>query len=308
VRAGGAAMKWCVASVVAGALAGCNAVYNLEATKGPADAPPLADEDSDGIADVTDNCPQDANDQADADEDGRGDVCDNCPLVANPQQERTGDADGVGDVCDAHPDVNGDCLVLLDSFDRSDQLMAGWSLTSASGSAPALTFDAGSVTIAPVDAAAVSVLALDAQGAALQGSYDTQLLGRAMPTTGTVYVVSNMTTVDGDVYACSVTTTGGVARASASNALSVTMRTSSLPLSADPVDSSVLLRLTSKTTDGSIGCRADHGLAIGAAQYPPSARLTAGAPGVVLVNVPATLDAIALYREQPDPCPPPIYR
>ena len=80
---------------------------------------PDVDQDSDGIPDVHDNCPNVANaNQADADQDGLGDACenatgtsdydgdgvadhsDNCPLVANADQ-RDSDGDHVGDACDA---------------------------------------------------------------------------------------------------------------------------------------------------------------------------------------------------------------
>ncbi|MFC1476226.1 SBBP repeat-containing protein [Candidatus Zixiibacteriota bacterium] len=77
------------------------------------------DNDSDWIADLSDNCPTVYNtDQEDTDEDGQGDVCDddddddgepditdNCPLIANPDQEDT-DNDELGDVCDS--DAEGD--------------------------------------------------------------------------------------------------------------------------------------------------------------------------------------------------------
>ncbi len=79
-----------------------------------------ADDDNDGIPDVSDNCPLVANpDQADTDGDGLGDVCDpdddndgiadfedNCPKVANPGQEDA-DGDGVGDACDDDEDNDG---------------------------------------------------------------------------------------------------------------------------------------------------------------------------------------------------------
>ena len=77
------------------------------------------DDDGDGVANVSDNCPDDANaDQADGDGDAIGDVCDpdrdndgvangtdNCPDASNAGQE---DADGdlIGDACD--PDRDGD--------------------------------------------------------------------------------------------------------------------------------------------------------------------------------------------------------
>ncbi|MBI5189281.1 MAG: SBBP repeat-containing protein [Nitrospirae bacterium] len=66
------------------------------------------DNDNDGVAYASDNCPDDANfNQADTDGDGVGDVCDNCPDDANAGQEDS-DGNGVGDACspqDAIPPV-----------------------------------------------------------------------------------------------------------------------------------------------------------------------------------------------------------
>ena len=62
------------------------------------------DDDSDGVPNVLDNCPDDPNPgQEDTDADGVGDACDNCPDDPNPGQEDT-DADGVADACDNCPD------------------------------------------------------------------------------------------------------------------------------------------------------------------------------------------------------------
>ena len=61
---------------------------------------PNGDDDGDGTANGTDNCPAIANDQADSDGDGRGDACDNCKDVANYGQADA-DMDGVGDACEA---------------------------------------------------------------------------------------------------------------------------------------------------------------------------------------------------------------
>lgn len=67
----------------------------------------IADADSDGIADASDNCPAHANaTQADVDLDGVGDACDNCIEIANASQ-RDGDADGYGNACDADLDQSG---------------------------------------------------------------------------------------------------------------------------------------------------------------------------------------------------------
>ena len=80
-----------------------------------------SDDDTDGVADLADNCPRIANaDQANPDADARGSACDsdddddgrtdgddNCPSVANPLQEDF-DQDGVGDACNDADDPDGD--------------------------------------------------------------------------------------------------------------------------------------------------------------------------------------------------------
>ncbi|NER13090.1 T9SS type A sorting domain-containing protein [Leptobacterium flavescens] len=87
---------------------------------------PNGDNDSDGVLNGVDNCPNTPNaDQADADNNGIGDACqdtdndgvldidDNCPMNFNPDQADA-DNDGVGDACqdgdgDGVPDVDDNC-------------------------------------------------------------------------------------------------------------------------------------------------------------------------------------------------------
>lgn len=87
----------------------------------------IKDNDSDGILNDADNCPDIFNpDQEDNDSDSIGDVCDpdndndgvldtsdNCQLAPNPDQDDY-DLDNIGDVCDT--DVDGDGVI-----DNSDQ-------------------------------------------------------------------------------------------------------------------------------------------------------------------------------------------
>ena len=64
------------------------------------------DSDGDGFGDVCDNCVGDGGAQVDSDNDGIGDACDNCPMVANTNQLDS-DKDGIGDACDAPVCGNG---------------------------------------------------------------------------------------------------------------------------------------------------------------------------------------------------------
>ena len=65
-----------------------------------------ADDDGDGVQNLTDNCPSVPNaNQSDVDSDGVGDACDNCIFVSNFTQDDT-DGDTIGDACD--PDIDGD--------------------------------------------------------------------------------------------------------------------------------------------------------------------------------------------------------
>ena len=82
-----------------------NFVINTGTLVDPILVCPDQDTDSDGVPDVSDNCPTVPNaSQADSDDDGIGDACDDCPSIANPTQA-DGDADGVGDACDNCPSV-----------------------------------------------------------------------------------------------------------------------------------------------------------------------------------------------------------
>ena len=65
-----------------------------------------ADDDNDGVPDVSDAFPVDANETTDTDDDGTGDNADNCVVVANGDQADT-DSDGAGNACDTDDDNDG---------------------------------------------------------------------------------------------------------------------------------------------------------------------------------------------------------
>ena len=87
---------------------------------------PDADDDGDGVPNISDNCVNTPNpDQADSDGNGIGDACqdtdddgildinDNCPEIANSDQADS-DGNGIGDSCedtdgDSIPDINDNC-------------------------------------------------------------------------------------------------------------------------------------------------------------------------------------------------------
>jgi hypothetical protein len=94
--------------------------FNIQITDICSTAPPSTpDFDSDGIADLCDNCPVDSNPgQTDADGDNVGDLCDNCGVANTCQRE--GDGDGYADACDNCPLVFNDPQDDLDGDNAGD--------------------------------------------------------------------------------------------------------------------------------------------------------------------------------------------
>lgn len=117
--------------------ASADASADAAGDSGP-DAPPLPDQDGDGVPDMFDNCPTIANPkQYDEDGDGLGNECDNCPPFANPDQADA-DGDGVGDPCDPRPG-SPDSIAFFDGFDEPSAtwvLPAGWAVSQGKLVAP----------------------------------------------------------------------------------------------------------------------------------------------------------------------------
>jgi predicted CXXCH cytochrome family protein len=96
-------------------------------------APPLGDDDGDGIADGIDVCPHRADPlQLDGDEDGVGDACDVCPATPDPLQLDE-DEDGRGDACDPCPVLHHDDHTDSDGDGLGDPCDACPTTTSPAG-------------------------------------------------------------------------------------------------------------------------------------------------------------------------------
>lgn len=267
------------------ALAACNQVYGLEETQ-PLDAFVPPDQDSDGTPDSIDNCIDLANDQSDIDEDRLGDHCDNCPLVANRFQENVGDTDAVGDACDPHARIDGDCLVLVDTFTTFGDPWQG-NASIAQGD--------GVITVTPASPDSVVTLRL-----AQNGTFDVQLLAAAQLASGAVFAMSNLSTGTAG-YGCGMQFDANLKLFRPMAQAGSTTATYAFPgfLSTAPVNTRLLLQLISPhAADGRVLCLATYGLAPGASSWLPASGYNPGpgAPGIVVRGEPVTLDAFALYQ------------
>jgi hypothetical protein len=91
------------------------------------DAVTATDRDGDGVADLTDNCPDVANATQDNEDGDRfGDVCDPCPPVADDAPSDA-DGDGVADACDPNPHTPGDRIELFEGFHHG---LPAWTRTA----------------------------------------------------------------------------------------------------------------------------------------------------------------------------------
>ena len=282
----------------------CNRAFDIVPTEPQPDAPPPLDSDADGTIDLNDNCPLLANDQSDEDHDLVGDRCDNCPLVSNPSQDLEGDADAVGTACDPHPETDGDCLVLFDSFTDPDRFAATWS--SYGTTPPAFETRPGSVTVTPTDTNLVALVARDDLGVLLSGMFDTQLAATLPLSEGSaLYASSNIPAGTTYGYGCGLYWPTGARRSVASRDSSLQDGTTIVTpaLFGEAVTTAAVMRLTvASPAVPAIGCRTEYGTAVGSSRFDPVKIRTDGAPGVVVSREAATLDAIAFYRVQSAPC------
>ncbi len=292
------------------ALAACNQAYDLVPTA-------LSDLDGDEVLDPDDNCPTIANaDQRDLDGDTVGDACDNCMIVENADQTSLGDVDALGDACDPHPEDDGDCLLVLDTFADPAAVAMHWR-TLSDEPAPDVRVEPGSVILTPaaVPPATGDGIAFLATDAILQGVIvDVTARGR-LPVLSVdasqraqVSAVTNMSTLF-DGSKCMLRSPS---RPIAQPEINGNLTGASLPLIPAPVRDSLLLRLTISDMPPNIlvRCRVDYGVAAGGRELIAQARPDpTGAPGVFTTRDALELNAIAFSRFMPgEACPAPAIR
>jgi Thrombospondin type 3 repeat len=277
----------------------CNQVYDLQPTRAR-DAGALVDpddEDADGVADALDNCPKLGNvDQADVDGDSTGDVCDDCALVPN-EQAADADGDGLGDLCDPHPSLEGDCVLLVDTFADATKFDDGWKHAGAG----TITPRPGNLYLEPIQDQPPIVL----RPAVGSGATDMFVRGTTdAKTAGVAAIVSaNQAT---EPYSCLLSDLG----VSVDGPLTSVATTGKLVPEATVTLAFVSRVLTNLRTDGEVDvfCRADYGVSVATA-VSRGEPLVIGEPEIVVSARPVTLDAVVLLRFQPGKtCPVTIYR
>ena len=289
------------------ALVGCNQAFGLtEPTELDSGLP---DTDGDGFDDFHDNCPGIANpSQSDLDGDLIGDACDNCPLVANANQKTSGDPDKAGDACDPHPDVDGECLVLLDTFADPTAFATNWTVLQDPSDPPGVANAVGQVRFEPpIHDKPVAIVARD-----LTGLFDVEVMGTIdHPADGSLGAAALSSADATNSYACiSLGVLAGATVPMAPNPIY-------FGLSSQPIDNHLLLRLAIDEVDPTnltIRCRVDYGVAVGSSAMLSAMEKLDGGPGVSAYwegTSPSTLTvtAVAVYRAQPGTeCPAAILR
>jgi hypothetical protein len=276
------------------ALAACNQVFGLEPTQvvdAAPDAPHLADEDSDSVPDVTDNC----------------------PLTANPEQDDIGDGDGIGDICDPQPRLAMDCLIVFDSFNDVDGFTQHWDVLTDPARDSTVDVTPGTVVLRPNGLTHLTLVVRDDAGTRPRGTFDVHMIGRADFTTGTTAVGSRIHArdeglwggirgeqpVDG-VEINVFPPTGGYVFINEMATARIGSRFAIRLLADSPAD---ILRPRMRL-------RVEYGLALGTLDHVLTQDMpTQGSPGVVGWGAdPIEVFAFAAYRRQPPPCPVPSRR
>ena len=290
------------------ALCACNQVFGIEqGVPNPEADAMLADEDGDGVSDVTDNCPKVSNDQADEDEDRVGDACDNCPLLQNSEQADF-EIDGIGDICDPDPRAATECLILFESFANVTPFENRWRVLKSMTSGAAYLANAGSVALQPKSSDYFSIIALDDAGQPLTGTFDVTIVGRTTGNEGSVMAASRLENRFDGYW-------GGLERRTTSRdgiRVETPIAIVSTSLSAARFGERFVVRIITEDPtqlQPNMIVRVDFGIAVGTVEHRSGADVPLlGNTGVVITDQDADIDGFTAYRRQPPPCPPPLLR
>lgn len=284
------------------ALVACNQVFNLDQTE------PLEELDSDGdrVVDSLDNCPDTFNElQSDTDGDTIGNACDNCPLISNIAQRAVGDRDAIGDACDPHPAEDGDCLIVIDTFEDPDRLRDHWQVITLAGSTSEVTAETGRILIRPSVGDVVALAARGGDGELLTAIHDVQFRGTSvLGTGGALYAVTGAA-VPSMGHFCGLRYFAPVTNLEIGVAAAVGGSTSTNFGLGAPIDPDFVIRMTRRnpTTQVPDSCRVDYGVALGTEFFPVTQR-PVGWSGVRVVGSETEITGIALMDRVDGGCPP----
>ena len=139
----------------------------------------------------------------------------------------------------------------------------------------------------------------------MTGTYDVQVLAHSAPVVtydAVIAAVSNSSKPRGG-YGCSIF--GNTAELVFVSYDGIPVATSTM--SSEPVLDKLVLRLT---LDGNqLGCRLEHGIAVGALRVAVATTPLTGGPGVSVRKIDARIDAFAAYQQRPGvACPEVVWR
>lgn len=284
------------------ALVACNQVFNLDQTE------PLEELDSDGdrVVDSLDNCPDTFNElQSDTDGDTIGNACDNCPLISNTAQRAAGDLDALGDACDPHPVDDGDCLIVIDTFEDPERLRDHWQVITLAGSTSEVTAETGRILIRPSVGDVVALAARGEDGELLTAIHDVQVRGTSVLGTGGQLSAVTGGDVPSMGHFCGLRYFAPAANIEIGVAAAVGGGSTTNTGLGASIDADFVIRMNARNAASEVpdSCRVDYGVALGTLYWPVAQR-PVGWSGVRVAGSDTEITGIALMDRVDGGCPP----
>ncbi|MBS1124821.1 MAG: hypothetical protein H6Q90_7049, partial [Deltaproteobacteria bacterium] len=236
-----------------------------------------------------------------------GDACDNCPLISNTTQRAVGDLDAIGDACDPHPADDGDCLIVVDTFEDPARFLEHWQVITLAGSTSSVTAELGRVRIRPSVSDVVALAARGLDGNLLRDVHDVHFRGNAtVAANGNLYAVTAADVPSYGFY-CGLRFSTPLPNIEIGAAAMTGGGQTTLEAFPAPVDSDFVIRLFGKIAGASVpdACRVDYGVSVGTLNRGYAQRPT-GWSGIRVIGTEAEITGIALIKRVAGSCPPPI--